>query len=342
MIRPTHRDAWIWIDLDSQHLRGNALGDPTRRRFAVYLPPQYHAEPARRFPLALYLAGFGGWGSTKLIEEKAWETPLWARLDAAMGSGTIAPAIVAFPDAFTRFGGSQYVDSPVGGAHATCLCDEVVPRIDATLRTRKGRDHRLVMGKSSGGYGALHLAMTRPDVFGLCAATAADSLFELSLYPDFGKAIQAFDAAGGVLAFARGFFAGAPRHRHWMPALLAIACAQAWSPNLAVPEIFADLPFDPHTGELVSEVWARWTARDPVRACAGHADALRSLRMLFLDAGRSDEWSLQCGHRALSRRLSDLGVAHVHEEFDGGHLGIDHRIDVALQRAHEVWADDPP
>lgn len=335
-MRPEFRNAWVWLEIDSALLRGNLLGDPTRRRFPVYVPPQYVCEPNRRFPLVVYLVGYGGWGAMKLTEEKAWDQPLWARLDTAMLSGVLEPAIVAFPDCFTRFGGSQYVDSPVTGPYASHVCDELIPLLDQTLRTQADRDRRAVMGKSSGGFGALHLAMTRPDTFGLCCATAADSLFELSTRHEFGKTLQAMEASGGPTAFVRDFFAGKPRHKHWMTAMMTLACAQAYSSNVDVPDIFADLPFDVDTCELVPDVWQRWLHADPVHACARHVDALKSLRLLYLDAGRSDEWCLNYGHRALSHRLVALGVAHQREEFDGGHMGIDHRIEVSLAKISQV------
>ncbi len=332
MNRTPYRNAWSWLEFDSALLADNQLNDRTLRRFPVYLPPQYADEPTRHFPVVYYLAGYGGWGAMKLLEEKAWEEPLWARLDRQMRAGEIEPMIVVFPDCFTRFGGAQYRDSVVTGPYARYLAEEVVPRVDGQFRTLRDRDHRGVMGKSSGGYGALHLAMTRPDVFGLCCATAADSYFEMSYVGDFAKALQAYHAAGGVTAFIEGFFAGKPRHRHWHNAMSTLAYAQAYTPNLDVPGTFADLPFDLQTGELLPDVWNRWLACDPVRACEHHVDALRSLKLLFLDAGKSDEFALNFGHRVLADRLRKLNVPHQFEEFDGGHMGIDHRIDASLLR----------
>lgn len=332
MNRTPYRNAWSWLEFDSALLAKNRLDDRTLRRFPVYLPPHYTAEPTRRFPVVYYLIGFGGWGAMKLLEEKAWEQPLWARFDKAMRAGEMEPMIVVFPDCFTRFGGAQYRDSSVTGPYASYLCQEVVPLVDVQFRTLADRRRRAVMGKSSGGYGALHLAMTRPDVFGLCCATAADSYFELSYVADFAKALQAIHAAGSVAAFVENFFAGKSRHKQWMTAISTIAYAQAYTPNPDVPVFLADLPFDLQTGELLQEIWQRWLACDPVRACEHHADALRSLNLLFLDAGTSDEFALNFGHRVLADRLRRLNIPFEFDEFDGGHMGIDHRIDASMLR----------
>ena len=44
------------------------------------------------------------------------------------------PAIVAYVDAWTSLGGSQFLDSPGTGRYHTYLCDEVVPFVDAHYR----------------------------------------------------------------------------------------------------------------------------------------------------------------------------------------------------------------
>ena len=45
------------------------------------------------------------------------------------------PAIVVFVDAWTSYGGSQFLDSPGVGNYHTYLCDEVVPFVDSRYRT---------------------------------------------------------------------------------------------------------------------------------------------------------------------------------------------------------------
>jgi hypothetical protein len=85
------------------------------------------------------------------------------------------------------------------------------------------------------------------------------------------------------------------------------------------------LPFDPATGRLRDEVWARWLALDPVRMAAGHADQLRSLRGVYLDAGRRDQFWLDLGAAAFSAELDALGVEHAFELFDATHSGIEYR-----------------
>ena len=74
----------------------------------------------------------------------------------------------------------------------------------------------------------------------------------------------------------------------------------------------------------------RWRRHDPVVACKRYAKNLRKLRAIFIDCGLRDEFALQVGARVLSKRLKELRVKHVHEEFDDGHMSISYRYDNSL------------
>ena len=54
----------------------------------------------------------------------------------------------------------------------------------------------------------------------------------------------------------------------------------------------------------IPEVWERWLAWDPVRMVAGATrDALRSMRAIYIDAGKRDEFYLDLGAEAFRREL---------------------------------------
>ena len=101
--------------------------------------------------------------------------------DALFASGSCPDAIVVFVDAWTSFGGSQFLNSSATGRYLDYLCDEVVEFVDARYPTAAERDRRGLAGKSSGGYGAMVVPMLRPDVFGALASHAGDALFESCL-----------------------------------------------------------------------------------------------------------------------------------------------------------------
>jgi enterochelin esterase family protein len=114
-------------------------------------------------------------------------------------------------------------------------------------------------------------------------------------------------------------------------ALNTIGMAACYSPDGT--EVV--LPFDLATGEMKQDVWARWLANDPVRMAEYYVDALKSLDLLFLDVGNRDEFFLDIGAKVLSKKLADLGVTHVHEEFDDGHFNISYRYDRSLAMISE-------
>jgi enterochelin esterase family protein len=312
----------------SQKLEGNRLGDPADRPLAIYLPPGYDAASSQRYPTLLFLSGFTGSGLS-FLNWTAWQPTLPDRLDRLIGSGQMAPAIAVMPDCFTLLGGSQYVSSLALGPYEDYLCDEIVPWVDKSYRTL-GDGHRAVVGKSSGGIGALWLAMRRPGLFSAAASHSGDCAFELSLERDFPVAAMQLGRRGGVAKVIDRLRAGEPPEGGSIELLVTLCCAAAYSPQPAPEPWGFSLPFDPETGVTIPSVFEAWQQFDPLRAAASHREALASLRLLYLDAGKSDEYQLQFGARLLSRELTRLGVAHRHEEFEGGHRNVAHRYDVSL------------
>ncbi len=313
--------------LDSAALAGNAMNDPARRGIAIYLPPGYD-DDGRRYPVVYLLAGFNGRG-TMFLNDAPWDDSLPRRMDRLIAAGTVQPMIVVMPDCLTRLGGSQYINSTATGRYEDHLVQELVPHIDRRYRTLASRDHRAVCGKSSGGYGALMLAMRHPDVFGLTASHSGDLYFEWCYKPAFVRYALGIGKLGGLDAVMADPHAIRPRDAAWQAIVNTLAMASCYSPDPASPYGFA-LPFDPVTAELVDSVWARWLEWDPVHLVARHAEALRSLRLIYLDAGTRDEFNLQFGARIFADKLRRHGIACRHEEFDDSHLNIPYRFDVSL------------
>lgn len=310
-------------------LRGNPLGDPHERPVNVYVPPGYDDEPQRRYPSVYVLQGYTG-------HLAMWDNRTPYRLtfpeaaDAVFARGDTPPAVVVFVDAWTAYGGSQFVDSPGTGRYHTYLCDDVVPWVDARYRTLAAPAHRGVMGKSSGGFGAFITPMLRPDVFGGLASHAGDSLYEYCYLGEFAQATRALRAYDGdIWAWWKDFSSRPGLTRPTDSTLLmTLGCSAAFS---ADPDGTVRLPFDPRSGRLDEDLWARWLAWDPVRMVEPHADALRGLRAVWVDAGTRDEWYLDLGAQAMVDALAGIGVTDVHHgTYDAGHGGIDWRYPLSL------------
>ena len=315
---------------ESEVLKGNAPGDPVARTVPVYLPPSYDRSPDRRYPVAYVLTGFTGRGRM-LLNDNLWSPPLDVRMDALIAGGC-GEMILVMPDCATRFGGSQYLDSSATGRYETHLVSELVPHVDRTFRTRASRDHRAVLGKSSGGYGAIVQGMRHPEVFGAVACHSGDMMFEYCYLGDVPKFCARIQNAGGLAKWFSEFEAARQKKQDDFVALNILAMAACYSPNPAILPFGIDLPCDLETGAFRPDVWERWLALDPLRMLDRHAEALRSMKLLYFDCGIRDEWNLQLGMRRFVRRLDELGIRHEKEEFDDGHMNVPYRYDVSLPR----------
>ncbi|HEY8563769.1 MAG TPA: alpha/beta hydrolase-fold protein [Pyrinomonadaceae bacterium] len=314
----------------SEILRNNPLGDKHIRDVLVYLPPDY--EEGKSYPSVYVLTGFTGRGKM-LLNDSAFTPNFAERMDKLIDGGAIRPMIAVMPDCFTRYGGAQYINSSATGDYEDYLTKEIVPFVDENFQTIRSKNARAVMGKSSGGYGALVMAMRHADLFGLACSTAGDAYFEYCYLPGFAEGFRAL--GGDPKALLEKFWDETKRKgKHDFAALNTIGMSVCYSPNPA-SELGFDLPFDPQTGEIREEIWARWLAHDPVRLVEQSVENLKSLKFLYIDAGTRDEFALDLGARILCEKLKKHGIPHLHEEFDDGHFNISYRQNRSLELISE-------
>jgi hypothetical protein len=173
--------------------------------------------------------------------------------------------------------------------------------------------------------------MLRPDVFGALASHAGDALFECAYLPEFPNIARTlrnhYDSSFDVFlerfqSLERFDFA---RHRP----IETYGYAACYSPDEARPGK-ALIPFDVATGRLIDEIWERWLEWDPVRMAPQHLDELASMKRIYLDAGRSDEYFLDLGAQAFAKELDRAGIEHTLELFDGAHGGLQYRYPGAI------------
>jgi S-formylglutathione hydrolase FrmB len=314
----------------SRVLADNPLGDPATRSLPIILPPDYETS-GKRYPVIYGLTGFTGSGPM-MLNVSAWQPNLQQRIDRLMADGKLSPAIYALPDCFTRYGGSQYLNSIAIGRYEDYIINEIVPHIDRTYRTLAAAEGRGVFGKSSGGYGAIMFGLRHPDVFGAVACHSGDMAFDLCYRPDFPKFANAVQKAGGVDKWLNEFESKVKIEGRDIEAMNILAMAAAYSPNPNATPLPIDFPFDLETCELKPDVWARWLEFDPVQLADRYADNLKKLRLLFIDCGARDDFNLHFGARTFVKKLQALGVPHEYEEFNDGHMNIAYRYEVSLPK----------
>jgi enterochelin esterase-like enzyme len=142
------------------------------RKILIYLPPGYHTQTLRHYPVLYMLHGYGGFNLQNTTEWEQWG--LEAQAEALMLSGKIQPLIIVQPDGFMDGGQPSLFFNHGPGTDGKPWGDyiwrDVVNYIDANYRTVARRADRAIGGFSFGGQGALSLALTHPEIFQVVGA----------------------------------------------------------------------------------------------------------------------------------------------------------------------------
>lgn len=313
----------------SPALEGNALGDPSERAMAVYTPPGYDPLGSQRYPVLYCLPGYTGDVASNL-SSRPWETNAVQWIDRLIRERAMPPALLVVVDGFTRLGGSQYVDSLHNGNYATYVVRDAIGYVDRTFRTVAREGGRAVLGRSSGGFGAMHLTLAFPGTFAAFASHSGDAYFRYAHPPAFPSVQRTLEAHGfDIGRFVEHFERQPKRSVAEYTTMEMLGYAAAYSPREKVAFAF-DLPFDVRTGALREEIFARWLAYDPAERVVGARAELARLRLRYLDCGRRDEYGLDIGSRVVAARIRELGLEVVHQEFDDDHRNIGYRSAVSF------------
>jgi hypothetical protein len=301
---PSHATL-VDVPFVSTVLRDNRIGLNPERAIKVLLPPGY-AKSGRRYPVVYFLHN-AWWSPRQMFEDGSKQR----MIERAFAQGVVQEFILVVADYTGPTTGSLYENSPVSGRWIDYTVEEVVPLIDARYRTLARRESRAVVGDFFGGRGALKLAMTKADLFGVAyamhpVASGSGDIPWPSLEVDWPRvhAAKSFGELGG-LGRSQIFW----------------AIHQAFAPNVAKPPCFCDFFAEMKDGKV---------AFNPDRALAMQraflldqtlveaAPALRTMRGLALDWGRFDTTQAHVtSNRQFSRLLEDLGIEHEAEEYRG-------------------------
>jgi len=313
------------LALESRVLRGNPLGDSPSREIHVYVPA---GHSGKNLPLLVDLVGFTAGGPAHTNWRNFTEN-VPEQADRLIASGEMAPAVIAFPDCFTRLGGNQYINSVGTGAWADFLLTEAVPFVERKFGCG-GDGRRGVFGKSSGGYGAMVHALLYSEFWSASACHSGDMGFELMYLPEMPTVLRAIaKEQNSIRKWLENFFAKRKVKDEDVHILMMFAQCASFDPD---PDAFmcVRMPVDLDTCEFIPERWTNWLAWDPLTLVKTRAADLKRLKLLFLDCGDIDQYNLLYGARRMHRDLTSLEVPHVYEEFPDNHSGIDYRMDRSL------------
>lgn len=320
------------LEIESRCLKNNPLGDPTIRYNPILIPKTV-TEP---LPVVFVLSGFTGNGP-KSLNIKSYEPNMPQTLDDCMAAGVAPAAIYVLVDAWTYWGGSQFINSQGTGQYEDYIMTELLPAVEQNFLIQKDAKYRCVCGASSGGYGALHLGSQFPDQFGLIGAIAPDSFFEMSLLPEIYRALPLITKIGGLSAIKKEMQTGRllkRREAHTLLNVIGMMMCYCPSPE---EEWEKSIPIDFKTGKIIEEIWQIWLEHDPVRFLPARQQAVQKVHRFYLDVGQQDQFFLQYGTRRIKAVLDKLGATVDYTEFDGNHFDIGDRRPQLWQWLKNQW-----
>jgi S-formylglutathione hydrolase FrmB len=157
---------WRWItprtlevDISTQKVAPVAVNGTHRVR--ITLPNDYFQSGSTRYPVLYLLHGGAGGNSAQ------WTTGGGAVEQITNGR----PLITVMPDGGKVGWYTNWVDQSQGAqAWKDFHMNQLIPWIDANLRTNASKSGRAIGGLSMGGFGAVRYAQDRPDLFAYAAS----------------------------------------------------------------------------------------------------------------------------------------------------------------------------
>ncbi|HJR05722.1 MAG TPA: alpha/beta hydrolase-fold protein [Pyrinomonadaceae bacterium] len=296
-------------------LENNVTGEATDRRVSVYLPPSYTSAPNKRYPVVYLLHGIG---DTDGEFTSAWkgQTDAWGTIRGLMNNGVaegrFGEMIVVMPDERTKMMGSFYTNSAATGNWEDFTAKDLVGYIDKKYRTLARAESRGLAGHSMGGHGAIKVGMKHPEIFSVVYGM---NPAVLGWGNDVSLENPAFVALFKMTTLEEVFQGG-------IYSVGGLCVAQAFSPNPQRAPFYADMPYKLVDGKPQPNepAYTKWTENMPLNMAAQYKANLLKLRGLRFDTGWEDEFThIPPTTRAFARKLTELGVEHIFEEYNGDH-----------------------
>lgn len=134
----------------------------------IYLPPSFYRDTDRNYPVVFV---HPGWGGTHFQATNPSIRKLYG-----VGLGEEKIFVFMNPEAQTPYGLHAFVDSRVNGDWGTAFVQEFIPYLVKQYRVNPDPKLHFLTGQSSGGYGALWLALHFSTSFGGTWVTSPDPI----------------------------------------------------------------------------------------------------------------------------------------------------------------------
>ncbi|MBV8896368.1 MAG: prolyl oligopeptidase family serine peptidase [Acidobacteriaceae bacterium] len=298
------------VTVHSAGLEHNLLGDPADQRVSIYLPDAYDKDQQRRFAVLYFLDGY----SDPTPRHEAAQL-FRTSMDELIANRTVEPMIVVLPNGINKYLGAFYANSSTTGNWDDYITRDLVAYVDSHYRTLAAAEHRGIAGHSMGGYGALTLAFRHPGVFSVVYAMSPCCT---DLVGDMGPSNPAWLRVSQLQspdevpeALKQGQF--------FVSAFSALAAALAPDPQ---SKLFGDPPFIVEGKQVKTNpvAFSRIAGNMPVNMVIPLLPNIIQLKGIFFEYGAQENFSgIVFGAQELSQKLSEAGVSHTLEVFQGDH-----------------------
>ncbi len=304
------------LSFKSKSLENNPLNDPVYRAVPILVPKYISADT----PVVFYLSGFAsdGWKNTSF---NRFENNTVQDIDHWTSEEIIPSATYIFVSAWTKWGGSQFINSKGMGNYEDYLVHDLASEVKLSFPEIQENENWIVMGGSSGGYGALHLGSKYPRLFNHVIAIAPDSLFEISLLPEIYKYLPYLNEHGGFDKFILNFTHENMKYSdHILFGLKNIVAMTLCYATKDSNNNFK-IPID-KDGKIIESIWQEWVQHDPVNFLKQRTETAIQLKSVCIYAGDKDEHSLQYGSKQIYQILKSAGANVTYSEHPGTHRSI--------------------
>ncbi len=308
------------IKISAPSLKNNLVGEAAERTIQVYLPPSY-GIPDKHFPVIYYLPGYGDSGMI------GFNLP--DSMDRLVSDGKVNEIIIVVANGMNKLGGSFYTNSPVTGNWEDFIAQDVVGYVDGHFRTLAQAESRGITGHSMGGFGALNIAMHRPDVFGVVYSMSPglfdeNGLTESQMF-ESERLIQSFIKFEEKLSALP--LEEAKTRISSSPDQFTLSYGFAFAPNPDRHPPYFNYPFTEVDGKLVrnDEIWKKWESgfggiADEVIL---YKDNLLKLKGIVVDYGEYDEYNwIPKGCIYFGEQLTAAGIPVKVEAYSGSHQSV--------------------
>ncbi len=292
----------VSVIITSPSLQNNILPLKTDRELLIALPPSYHEQPNKTYPVVYLLHGLGanayGWFS-----QLASEPNVSKALATLYSQQQINDMIVVVPDSFTEHAkGGWYTNSTTGGKWEDYIIKDVLPYVEANYRTNQQRG---IAGSSMGGYGALKFAFNYPELFSGVYAMSPALVGESWL--------GLMNSEAQLTRINQGL--AKPKDKWMSNEVINYSTALAFAPNNTAP-LYAQVPF---TAQTVSQIRANSISAMLDQLPSSQLDKIKTqVSAIKLDAGNKD-WAINADLSELAYQLEQKGITAHYSEYSGGH-----------------------